>query len=448
MSKLKTRLENTIRAGKEPSRQKRFWPKALLPYDFQIESCNKALTRSVSYLGLDPGLGKTIVAALIFNRLNAKKPTKCFYVCPPFLLSNVDAEFSKWCFEKNLFLISDTMLSNQKNLFKINREVKNWNGRKILVIDEAHRFKNRKSNRSIQLFILAKRFKRILPMSGTPMPNSRPIELWPILRNIAPHVFGSTYKDYFRFVKRYCGAFKDERGHWNCDGFTNQKEFKEKIFSEFMIRVKKSRLNLPEKREGLLTVGDNIPPVISGLERKVLSHFTKDDLTLEKVVKISGKETLHFTEYLKLLGDYKLKYVLPYIQKILENTKDNLIIFTCHKKVLDDLELFLKNYNPCVIRGSTPSKKRKSIVDEFQKNPKRRVFLGNLVACGVGFTITKANRALFIEFSWVDGENQQAADRIHRIGQDKSVLVQYVVLKDSFDKKRMEVLLNKRAKAI
>ncbi len=101
-----------------------------------------------------------------------------------------------------------------------------------------------------------------------------------------------------------------------------------------------------------------------------------------------------------------------------------------------------------MITGDVLKAKRQPLVDEFQKNPKRRLLIGNIEACGLGFTLTKATRVLFVEFSWVDGQNGQASDRAHRIGQNQSVLVQYVVLKDSFDRQRMETLLRKRALAI
>jgi SNF2 family DNA or RNA helicase len=70
--------------------------------------------------------------------------------------------------------------------------------------------------------------------------------------------------------------------------------------------------------------------------------------------------------------------------------------------------------------------------------------IGNYKAMGVGFTLTRATRVIFVEYSWNPAENEQAADRAHRIGQTETVFVQYMVYKDSVDKKVIERILKKR----
>jgi SWI/SNF-related matrix-associated actin-dependent regulator 1 of chromatin subfamily A len=428
--------EAMLRAGQT------FWPEGLTPMPHQLEAVNWAFSRKNSYLALDPGLGKTIVAALLANVTGAH----IFYVCPPFLTQNTTSEFEKWTFQKKLYLLPDSMLTKKETLDKLKQAtsgVKN----KVLIIDEAHRFKNERAQRSKALYVdIMKLFRndRIVFMSGTPMPNSRPIELWPVIQNAAAQVFGLNF---FSYGLKFCGGYKDQWG-WKFDGFTNKPEFKSKIFKSFMLRQKKELLNLPPKLEGLLTVGDNIPAIVSKVEKKILEHYSPEDLVEGRIKQMTGEHDLHIARYLRLLGEYKLKYVLPYIDSLLEETKENLLIFAVHKDTVHGLAEHLKDFKPLVITGDVHKDKRQALVQEFQTSKDRRVFIGNIQACGVGFTLTKATRVLFVEFSWVDGENQQASDRAHRIGQKDTVLVQYVVLKDSFDRTRMEVLLKKRGNAI
>lgn len=420
-----------------------YWPAELAPRSYQLKAVDWALNAKKSYLALDPGLGKTIVAALISNRLRG---TKVYFISPPFLMANVEAEFKKWAFDSNVTVFSDTVLHKETTQRYFAFAFDEFKGPKILFIDEAHRFKNEKARRSKALFAIASRFERVVFLSGTPMPNSRPIELWPILRRFAPHVFGQSFMAY---ALKYCGAYKNEWG-WKFDRFTNKQEFKFRITKNFMLRMKKADVEkeLLPKSEGLLTVGENLSPVISKVEKKILAHYSESDLMHDKLASDNDKLALHIMEYIRLLGEYKLKYVLPYIEQLLEETKENILIFAHHKTVIKSLAEQLREFNPLVITGETPVGQRQKIVNEYQNNPKRRVFIGNIQACGVGFTLTKATRVLFVEFSWRDGDNIQAADRAHRIGQKNPVLVQYVVLKDSFDRKRMEVLLNKRKLSI
>lgn len=419
-----------------------YWPEGHTPYDFQLTALDFSVdhidegSRSF-YLNLEPGLGKTIVAALLINYLNLSQHHTAYYVCPPFLVTNTEAEFLSWGVQRNQFvIIPDTKIKALQTI---------KSGPKVLFVDEAHRFKNDKANRTLDLYELAKEFNLVVFMSGTPMPNSRPYELWPILSRFAPHLFGTQFMP---FGRRYCGGHKTRFG-WDFRGFTHEDEFWQRL-KPWMLTMKKADVlkSLPPKREGLLTVGPGMPPTLSKLEKSVLKHFAPKDLMKKEIPLSKGQAGMHLIEYLKHLGELKVKHVFPYIESILFDTKENIILFAHHTAVIDQLELWLKNFKPLVITGSTPVKKRQAIVDEYQQNPERRVFIGNITAAGIGFTLTKATRVIFVEFLWTDGENQQAADRAHRIGQTETVLVQYVVLKDSFDRRRMEIILNKREKAL
>ncbi len=438
-------------------------PKGLKALAHQIIAFHWAVERLAFhsiYLALDAGLGKTIVAAMLANHF---KDSTFFYVCPPFLVGNTKAEFYKWCFHKceKLYVIPDSMIrirqskngeiiykSPEVELFQeaLFEAVAEDKGPPFLIVDEAHRYKNFSAKRTKALMkAIVPYFKgRVIYMSGTPLPNSRAKELWGILLVSATRIFGARFFDY---GLKYCGGYKTEFG-WDFNGFTNRKEWKARITKSFMLRQKKDVLNLPPKIEGLLTVGEGMPPLISAVERKILEAYSPVDLIEGEISKINGKESLHLATYLRLLGKYKLKWSLPYLKSLLEETDESILIFAIHKETIAELKKELADYLPCVITGDVPKAKRQEIVREYQTNHLRRVFIGNIAACGVGFTLTKASRVVFVEFSWVDGENTQAADRAHRIGQKGMVQVQYIVLKDSFDRKRMEVLLKKRQLSI
>lgn len=443
----------TVSSGPEREGET-FWPPHLEPLPIQLEGVEFVFAQGhesfKKYLGYDPGLGKTIMAALILNRLNKRAPTKCFYVCPPFLVANTIAEFEKWCGEGvKIYLLPSSKLQSEKAIEDFKTTLDLWPGETLLIIDEAHQFKNEKSKRSQGLFKkVLPHFNRVVAMSGTPLPNGRPIELWPVLKYMAPKIFGGNF---FEFGLKYCGAFKNQFG-WDFSGFTNRPEFRARITRTFLKRVKKDVLNLPPKIEGLLTLGENMPAEVRAIEKEILRTYSENDLVQGVLAVKEGAETpeasLHLATYLRLLGEHKVKYVLPFIEDLLEETKENILIFCTHRETVEKLKFALASYNPLVITGDTPVKERNGIVKEYQENKERRVFIGNIKACGVGFTLTKATRVLFTEFSWVDGDNSQAADRAHRIGQGSTVLVQYAVLKDSIDAKRMSVLLNKRKLAI
>lgn len=421
------------------------WPEGLTPFPFQLEGLVFLIARlskhRAAYLAADPGLGKTISACLLtsaYRRSLATKPLKICYVCPPSLTANVQAEFEKWGHKNNMpIIVVDSKLAKATPIRA-----------DLAFVDEAHRFKNEKTYRTQGLLKLLSDVPHVVFLSGTPTPNNRPVELWTILKHFAPDVFGTQFWPY---GKRYCGAHQVEIGHgrkrWQFDGFTNRAAFKKRLFDSFMCRQKKTLLDLPEKREGLLTVGETIPPILGKLEQKVLDTYTKEDLYTGKFIVQAGKTDLHLGEYMRMLGQEKLKHVLPFLEHLLLDTKENIIIFAHHRAVIESLSVALANFQPIVIAGHVPTKARHGLVQRFQSG-KTRVAIMNIVAGGIGWNMTRADRVLFVEFSWRDGDNEQGGDRAHRIGRKNPVLVQYVVLKDSFDAKRMSIVLRKRQGAV
>lgn len=395
------------------------------------------------YLRLDPGLGKTIIAAA-YSKLFLSG--SIVFISPPSLTANVEAEFRRWAPNVKIQIIADNRLGKLS-----------LNAIDLLIVDEAHRFNNEKSQRTKAFFKIASKARKIVFMSGTPAPNSRPVELWPILTVFAKDAFPMTF---FEFGKRFCDAKQIVIGYdhllrrpkkaWKFDGESNLEDFRRRLYRSFMIRMRKDKLDLPPKLESILTVGDGVPPKIARFEQAVAERLeaSGSDTAREWVAALKGLSDVHQSTYLKLLGEHKLQYVLPIIDTYLAETKENLLIFAVHTTVIDGLKKHLANYNPIVIDGKVPQGKRKLLVDEFQTNTNRRVAILNVQAGGIGWTLTKADRVLFVEWSWKDGDNEQASDRAHRIGRKSMVNVQYVVLKDSIDARRMGVVLAKRASSI
>lgn len=424
-------------------------PRHLTPLPHQLEGVeflikNFEAGEKASYLASDPGLGKTIMAAMFANYL---KGFRIYYVCPPFLIANTSKEFSRWCFKKNLCLIPDSMIAKEDFLGGLKWDIEEYSDEvkgAILIVDEAHRFKEGETKRTKALFDrVSVYFNHIVFMSGTPMPNSRPIELYPILDR-----FTTIFKHLsdFQFKWRYCAPKINSYGKYDFLGMSNGVEFKMKLFKRFMLRQKKDLLQLPPKIESVVLLGWEMGAQLKKLDQKIKNEIGTD-LKKFDIEKLAGRENLPIATYRRMLGEVKLKASLEFIENILENTNESILIFAVHKKVIYDLQESLKGYSPLVITGDVHKDKRQGIVDLFQKGASR-VFIGNIQACGVGFTLTKASRVLFVESSWVDGENCQAADRAHRIGQLGTVLVQYLCLENSFDGSVMSTLVKKRKNSI
>lgn len=444
-------------------------PSGLSLFDHQTKALIFALERNRSYLGLDAGLGKTPVAALVAVNLEAV----AVYVSPPFLVQNIEAEFSRWApklsveifgqtfngiSDPDVLIVPDSLLVRDNIVSQI-KIFLSWSSKeKLLIVDECHRQKNPEAKRTKGVFGhllrsgayregLADIIDRQIYMSGTPIPN-RPIELFPVLSKAAPETIG--HRSFFEYGLHYCAAFSNRFG-WDFSGSSNMGELREKVqhpTGPFMLRMRKHLLNLPPKIEEIFVISKGLSSRLSLLEENLFSRYTRiEDLIKSKVAEAAGvgEEELSIATYRRMLGQEKIEPAAEFIKNVIEDTEESVLVFAYHKDVISGLTAALKTFHdPLVISGETPIKKRQEIVSQFQNSKSKRILIGNYVAMGVGFTLTKATRIIFVEFDWVPGVNSQAADRAHRIGQKESVLVQYMVYKNSIDQAVLETLIKKQ----
>jgi SWI/SNF-related matrix-associated actin-dependent regulator of chromatin subfamily A-like protein 1 len=402
-----------------PFEKELIFPKDLSLFPFQKEAIRFALARNRCYLGLDPGLGKTICAAVICETL---KECEITYVCPPFLTETVRTEFEKWT-TRNPSIIPDSQLSRFSHL---------KGG--ILIVDEAHRFKNHSALRSQYLFEdLVPNFEKVVFMSGTPMPNY-PMELFMVLYHGAPETID--FKDMFEFGRYFCNGHKNHWG-WDFSGSSHFDELREKVIPKFMLRIRKKDVlkELSPKMEGMVFLTDSHTKTVEKLDRELLEFWSPEDLL--------NTVNEHIASYRKAIGEMKVKSASTFIESILDETNESVLVFAVHKTVIAELSKSLSDFSPIVITGDTEMSKRHLLVEEFQLNPKKRLFIGNIQAAGTGFTLTKATRVVFVEYSWTPSDNIQAADRAHRVNQRENVLVHYLVYRHSIDAKVLQTNLDK-----
>lgn len=437
-------------------------PPGMSLFAHQREAVLFALERNRSYLALDPGLGKTAVAATLSKILKLK----VVYVTPPFLVRNVLREFNTWapslkaviCTSKSctldftgfdVLVLPDTFVSAPWT----HTVLADFIGTResMLIVDEAHRFKNHAAKRTRSLLGLSRKsglvklFDRQVYLSGTPMPN-RPIELYPLLSTAAPETVD--FMNRFQYGLKYCDGKENEHG-WDFSGASNVKELASRIMAPtgpFMLRMRKDLLlDLPPKTEQVFLLSDNMPPQLAKLDHNISSSYSRTEDIIKARLEESNKEgDVCLATYRRLLGKEKAKDIIPYIASLIDDTKENVIVYAYHKEAIEVLRTELFKYKPLVITGQTPEKERHELVASFQGSSKHRMIIGNYVAMGVGFTLTRASRVIFVEYDWVPGVNDQAGDRAHRIGQDKHVLVQYVVYQGSVDEAVVNTLLQKR----
>lgn len=441
------------------------FPPHLSPLPFQVPAAKFSLGRNRSYQYAAPGMGKTIIASLIINgwhdEQRARLVDRFVYVCPPFLMRNVENELNLWSpavgVEKydlpqlfgNILLVPSSLLGREDLRDEVLRFIYRFkNAKSALIIDEAHQFKDWEADRTQKLFGfedepgLTSIFDRVVSMSGTAMPN-RPMELFPNFSTLAPETIDFMDRDAFGL--KFCAGRYDGYGY-DFSGASNMTDLAKRVQGTYMHRLKKSELKLPPLQEEVFVVADDMKPELLAFESKILKDYGVEDLVKGKLEEKYQYQGMHLMTYQRLLGLQKVKHTLDWMEDVMENSEDDAIIFARHKDVLSAIYdgLHRKGYFPILINSEIPQAKRHDLVKQFQTAKKRRPLVGSLRCMGIGFNATRANRILHVEPAWTDSENSQGTDRAHRYGQKRSVFAQYMVYADSVDKKVLDVVLRKR----
>jgi len=313
------------------------------------------------------------------------------------------------------------------------RQEELWNaGYAQAVFDEAHRLSNPKSLRTKAAKALSKYTRHVLFLSGTPFLN-RPSEMFPMLNMIDP----ICYPSYYKFLRRYTGAEWRNGLGWYFPPFslTNKEELKERLQDVMLRRTKREVLHeLPGKSRVIVPV--EIP---LGDYRQARKEFT----SWYKTNKIAGTSSIlaKMTAMRQVVGMAKVDAVVSLAKDILQGN-EQVVIFCHHLSVVQSIKEALSDYRVGVIQGSVSAKDRSDICDMFQSGDMDVIIM--TLAGAEGIDLYSANNIIFAEREWVPAKEEQAEDRLNRIGQKNAVTCWYVTAKGTMDERLALVVQSKR----
>eukprot|EP01028_Stygiella_incarcerata_P002081 TRINITY_DN1387_c0_g1_i1.p1 TRINITY_DN1387_c0_g1~~TRINITY_DN1387_c0_g1_i1.p1 ORF type:complete len:1052 (-),score=279.57 TRINITY_DN1387_c0_g1_i1:88-3243(-) len=315
---------------------------------------------------------------------------------------------------------------------------------RFIVIDEAHRLKNSES----RLYkCLKERFwlreGHISLLTGTPMQNNTS-ELWSLLHFLHPEVF--TDRD--EFVK----AFPSDQSmmhSFHMELETSSPEYHE-VLQPFILRRLKSVVlkdELPDRKEYVLK--SSMSPIQMELYRKILM---RDPEAFEKGVRLSnvlmqlrkccnhpymfpGVEEEPFELGEHIITNSAKMMLLDALLTVLRRRNRMVLIFSQFTHMLDIIQDYchLRGFPYERLDGSVRGEERFMKIDSFQKGSDSFVFLISTRAGGLGLNLTSASTVIFFDSDWNPMVDEQAADRVYRIGQLKSVTVFRLLVKDTID---------------
>nr|WP_294895394.1 DEAD/DEAH box helicase [uncultured Pedobacter sp.] len=406
----------------------------------------------------DMGLGKTvqIVAFILLQHQKSNQNTNLL-VLPTSLIFNWQAEFEK--FAPSLKIL--TLYGDQRQ-----KHIENFDDYQVVIttygtllsdvnflksypfnyifLDESQAIKNPESQRYKAVRLLQSRNK--IAITGTPIENNT-YDLYGQLSFACPGLLGS--KRYFKDIYAMpIDMFKDGK---------KASALHQKV-KPFILRRTKSEvdLQLPEKTEMVLycemeAEQRRIYEAYEKEFREYISAITNEELRRDSMNVLKGltrlRQICNSPKLLKgdrLPGDQSVK-IDTLILQIKEHAPNHkILVFSQFVGMLDLVKAQLQQENIAFSYLTGQTQNRKLVVEEFQSDKSVKVFLVSLKAGGVGLNLTEADYVYLIDPWWNPAVENQAIDRVHRIGQTKNVVAIRLICSNTVEEKILELQQRKR----
>ncbi|XP_062862759.1 transcription termination factor 2 [Trichomycterus rosablanca] len=165
-----------------------------------------------------------------------------------------------------------------------------------------------------------------------------------------------------------------------------------------------------------------------------LSESTESDP--KATVSLNGSK-FHSELFEKSQESTKISAILTELREIRKKGQKSVIV-SQWTSMLQIVAVHLKKMDLdfSVIDGTVNPKRRMDLVDEFNTNPKgAQVILVSLCAGGVGINLTGGNHLFLIDMHWNPALEDQACDRIYRVGQHRDVTIHRFVCEGTVEDK-------------
>ncbi len=401
----------------------------------------------------DMGLGKSlqVIALLLEERSTA------LIVCPTTLMLNWVGEIEKFASSLKTLAVMGSQEERREciaraadydvvitsyDLIRRDHELYENITFDYAIADEAQFIKNPETKNAVAVKKI--KAKHRFALTGTPVENNLG-ELWSIFDFIMPYYLGSY------------GSFRDKYETDVVRGDEGATERLKRIVKPFILRRLKADVlkELPAKMESILDApleGEQKKLYEANLSLIRESMRSTPDMSrvvvlsmLTKLRQICCDPSLVYPDYTG--NSAKTDACMELIETAVEGGH-KILLFSQFTSMLDVIrrKLMEKGISHYVLKGDTTKSERLRLVSKFNENDVK-VFLISLKAGGTGINLTGADVVIHYDPWWNESVMNQATDRAYRMGQQKSVQVYKLIVKDSVEEKIVKLQEKKSALA-
>ncbi len=397
------------------------------------------------------GLGKTIQTLGIFSLLNSqnKNPKKFLVVCPASVIPVWVAECKKFfSYFKTQILNSKTKSINKDILIasytqlRRNKAMLDSENFEVAVLDEAQFIKNPDSKTTGACASIKAKYK--LALTGTPVEN-RLLDMWTSFRWLMPGLMGTRKRfediaqnsaDSISVIRKQISPFVLRRLKSEV-----ARELPEKIYidllcpmsefqkSEYNSLVDKTRMELEDSQEDESTRRFTVLSLLTRLRQACCDARLLPWVEQSDSIEDGGKISVLSDRVQELLLGGKKILIFSQFTKFLSLIENSLLKFVDAEKIFR-------------LTGST--RDRSKPVDMFQNAKDGVVMLVSLRAGGTGITLTNADYVFLADPWWNPAVEDQAIDRVHRIGRRGDVFVYRLVSEGSVEDRVRQLQIQKK----
>ena len=403
-----------------------------------------------SILADDMGLGKTIQvlsAILYFKEKNQFDNEPTLIIVPPTLISNWENEIKKFTPELSYYIYHGSnrtfpledydMFLTSYGVVRLDLDMftdKDW---LLCVIDEAQNIKN--PNTEQTKAIKSVKAKTKVALTGTPIEN-RLMDYWSIF-DFVNKGYLSTKDDFKRDYVMPIEKLEDKQVLNNLKTIAKpfvmrrlktdediKKELPDKLVNDIYCSLTKKQIKL------YTAILDEIffdIENLKGIQRKGI---------ILKILTALKQTCNHPAQFLdiknpKISESGKMELLVNILENILD-MNEKVIIFTQYVEMGKLIQqLISKKFKTDVLflHGSQTLKEKTEIINTFQENPDYKIFVATLKTGGTGLNLTAASNVIHYDLWWNPAVENQATDRVHRIGQEKDVMVYRFITKGTLE---------------